>query len=390
MQPKKLGINFFGPIGSTDGIGKHSNKMLKLLKKNFNVDTFPLDRPFGLNKSNNKKYEITKELLKNSNNRINFFSFSSRWVPYYFKNISIKDLKLFYNIGYWATESSEYSEEWSNNFKYFNEIWTISDFALNTLSQKANIPILKIPYYDFNKNKRNKDPKKTFNFLNISNVYSDIERKNIFQIIKGFLNKYKNNKKVKLIMLVSNANLDKKLIRKLNNINSNNKNIEIITNFISDNNVKKLYEKSDAYISLHRSEGFGITIADAISYGVPIIVTAYSGNMDFCNPDYNLLVKYKLVKIGHERLRYRKEEMWAQPDQKDFEKKLVDVFKNHKKYLKLADAFRDILSKKISKNKIADLAKKRLVLISKEFDYQNNMYDRKIDKYIEAKNFYGI
>ena len=58
--------------------------------------------------------------------------------------------------------------------------------------------------------------------------------------------------------------------------------------------------------------------------------------------------------------------------------------------MKLADTFRDILSKKISKNKIADLAKKRLVLISKEFDYQNNMYDRKIDKNIEAKNFYGI
>ena len=191
-------------------------------------------------------------------------------------------------------------------------------------------------------------------------------------------------------MLISNANLDKKLIYKLNDINTNNKNIEIITNFISDNKVKTLYENSDAYISLHRSEGFGITIADAITHGIPLLATAYSGNMDFCNPNYNLLVKYNLVKIGHERLRYRKEEMWAQPDQKDFEKKLVDVFKNHKKYLKLADAFRDILSKKISKSKISNLIKKRLVLISKDFDYQNNMYDRKIDKNIEAKNFYGI
>ena len=94
MQPKKLGINFFGPIGSSDGIGKFSNKILNLLKLNFNVKTFSLDRPFSLNKINTKKYEITKQLLKNSNHRINFFSFSSRWVPYYFRNISIKDLSL--------------------------------------------------------------------------------------------------------------------------------------------------------------------------------------------------------------------------------------------------------------------------------------------------------
>ena len=54
MQPKKLGINFFGPIGSSDGIGKFSNKILDLLKLNFNVNIFTLDRPFGLDKSKKK------------------------------------------------------------------------------------------------------------------------------------------------------------------------------------------------------------------------------------------------------------------------------------------------------------------------------------------------
>ena len=141
MSPKKPGINFFGSIGTYDGMGRASLEMLNLIKKHFNVDVYPIERSSALNDKKIKNIVISQEFLKKLKYRVNYFFFSSRWVQHYFKNINIKDLKLFYNIGFWATESSDYSEEWSNNMKYFNEIWTSSRFSLDKISKKANIPI---------------------------------------------------------------------------------------------------------------------------------------------------------------------------------------------------------------------------------------------------------
>ena len=245
-------------------------------------------------------------------------------------------------------------------------------------------------HYYFKKKKLIKKKKKTFNFLNISNVYSDIERKNVLQIIKGFLKLYKDNDKIKLNLVISNAKLDKKLYEKIKNIKKVNKNIKIFTNYISNNKIKDLYNITDVYVSLHRSEGFGITIADAIALAIPVMVTGYSGNMDFCDPNYNLIVKHKLIKVGHERLRYRKNESWAQPDQKDFELKMLDVVKNFSKYKKLALDYKKITLKDLSKNEMSLLVKNRLNLIFNEFEYENNLLNRKIEKKYEAFKFYGL
>ncbi|HJZ36801.1 MAG TPA: glycosyltransferase family 4 protein, partial [Solirubrobacterales bacterium] len=66
--------------------------------------------------------------------------------------------------------------------------------------------------------------------------------------------------------------------------------------------------------SLHRSEGLGLTMAEAMYFGRPVIATAYSGNLDFMTDENSFLVPYELAKIGPHADPYPPDGEWAEPD----------------------------------------------------------------------------
>ena len=70
----------------------------------------------------------------------------------------------------------------------------------------------------------------------------------------------------------------------------------------------------DCYVSLHRSEGFGLTPAEAMYLGKPVIATGYSGNLDYMTPENSYLVDYELQRIGRGNSPYPADGEWADPD----------------------------------------------------------------------------
>jgi glycosyltransferase involved in cell wall biosynthesis len=70
----------------------------------------------------------------------------------------------------------------------------------------------------------------------------------------------------------------------------------------------------DAFVSLHRSEGFGRCIAEAMALGKPVIATGYSGNLDFCSPETSCLVRFKKVPVKEEQYWHSAGQVWAEPD----------------------------------------------------------------------------
>jgi glycosyltransferase involved in cell wall biosynthesis len=75
-----------------------------------------------------------------------------------------------------------------------------------------------------------------------------------------------------------------------------------------------LFSVCDAYVSLHRSEGFGITAAEAMCMGKPVIATDYAGNTDFMNVSNSYPVAYRLIELEQDHGPYKKGEFWADPD----------------------------------------------------------------------------
>ena len=91
-------------------------------------------------------------------------------------------------------------------------------------------------------------------------------------------------------------------------------NVRILDQVLSRADIDALLELSDCYVSLHRSEGFGLTIAEAMSLAKPVIATAYSGNMDFMTLSNSFPVNYRLTAIERDYGPYRQGWPWADPD----------------------------------------------------------------------------
>ena len=75
-----------------------------------------------------------------------------------------------------------------------------------------------------------------------------------------------------------------------------------------------LLQRADCYVSLHRSEGFGLPLAESMSLGTPVIATGYSGNTDFTTPHNSYLVDWKPTRVGADCEIYPPQGMWAEPD----------------------------------------------------------------------------
>jgi glycosyltransferase involved in cell wall biosynthesis len=75
-----------------------------------------------------------------------------------------------------------------------------------------------------------------------------------------------------------------------------------------------LFNACDVYVSLHRSEGFGMTLAEAMCMAKPVIATDYGGNTDFMNVVNSYPVAYRLVELQQDHPPYQKGQLWADPD----------------------------------------------------------------------------
>jgi glycosyltransferase involved in cell wall biosynthesis len=390
------GINFFGSWETSDGIGRAAALNLGCLEEaGIPTSTYVLSRPVAL--QSGRDTVIDGNLISTLKHRVNLFQFSARWVPHYFSRLEEGTLNNFYNIGYWFCEVPHIPDNWAHQMKYFDEIWTSSSFCANAFSRSAKIPVTQIPLHiepmDITKRIATRVEGgniSCFNFLTVFNVYSDAERKNILFTIRAFLNAHAEKEKIRLIVKVSNLEHDPILADKLTAIRKQHKNIEIIDGYIETEKVQALYKDADAYVSLHRAEGFGLTISDAMSRGIPVITTGYSGNMEFCRADDTRLVAYKLRSVGHERLRYRADDVWAEPDMPDAVLAFQEMVIDHGKWLQKARLARARISKSFSTSAVASLMRERLELINRNFTFHNDMKERPLEREVGIYEEYGF
>jgi glycosyltransferase involved in cell wall biosynthesis len=90
--------------------------------------------------------------------------------------------------------------------------------------------------------------------------------------------------------------------------------ITVISRTLDRGELLDLYRACDCFMSLHRSEGFGRNIAEAMMLGKPVIVTGHSGNMDFTTPGTAALVDHHPCRVGKDEYPFREGLSWAEPD----------------------------------------------------------------------------
>lgn len=392
----KKGVNFFGPYEAKDSIGRVSSLNIDCLNASaLPFDVYLLSRP---SPSQVVEYAtIDDRLLTSLRHKVNLFHFNARRVPLYFSRLGEGSLNGFYNIGYWVHEMQTIPAQWARQLEFFDEIWTPSALCQAAIARSAKIPVVKIPYpiesRDITPRIQARHAGKhydTFNFLTIFDVYSDAERKNPLFTIRAFLEQFAHDKSVRLTVKVKNLKYDPLLSKKLAEIIECHPNIQLMDHHLEDAEMAALYDDVDVYVSLHRAEGFGLTISDAMSRGIPVMVTGYSGNMEFCDASDTRLVAYDLRPVGHNRPRYRSDDLWAEPSMDDATRAFADMVANYEQWLKKAEHARIRVDRDFSVRAIGKLMHERIELINQNFEFADDMTDRSIDVDVGIVNTYGF
>ena len=157
-------------------------------------------------------------------------------------------------------------------------------------------------------------------FLSIFDAGSDSGRKNPMGAVAAFQRAFPDRDDVLLAFKISSMPGDVSVdppLAALVEAAQGDPRIRIMTHAASYAEVLQLHAAADVYLSLHRSEGLGLTMMEAMSLGVPVVATAYSGNLDFMNADNSILIPYSMIPMEarhhayaslHGRVR------WADPD----------------------------------------------------------------------------
>jgi len=225
-----------------------------------------------------------------------------------------------YTIGYWTWELSEFPPDWRPSFENLDEVWVPSTFALDAIARGATKPVLRIEHVlepsapvalggrsDFGL------PEDAFLFLFMFDFHSFVERKNPFGLIEAFRRAFTASDDVGLVLKCCHSE-DASELHEALTYAAEGARVYFVDAVLNRPQVNLLMSLVDAYASLHRSEGFGLTMAEAMALGKPVVATGYSGNLDFMRPSNSFLVDYELVQIDRDHGPYRRGSVWANPD----------------------------------------------------------------------------
>jgi len=226
-----------------------------------------------------------------------------------------------YNVGIWYWELQNFPTKWQDRFQYYDELWAVSQFTAASLSKISPIPVVKVRYPLSAPEDAPLSPeaktrsgfKDQFIFLFVFDFHSFFERKNPHGLLRAFSDAFCGRKDVQLVLNCINGNAYPRELRLLRNM-SRSLNVRLLEGHLTPTNYYTLFAAADCYVSLHRSEGFGIPMAEAMFLGKPVIATGYSGNMDYMNVNNSFLVKFKMTELDKTYGPYEKGNVWADPD----------------------------------------------------------------------------
>ena len=360
------GVNIIGPVFGEFGIGEDVRSLAKaLLHLNIDINIIEYPKKGNFAKA---RYSLEEYCSNDFKHQINIFC-----IPIFeiFRFISEHGFSGFdnkFNIGYSPWEL----ETWPSQFKfmtsYLDEVWASSSHTFNAYSKSLDTPVYHIPLVvepfeqdDFTQLKYNsKIDQSKFNFLYVFDSNSTYARKNPHDVVKAFKKAFLKNSEASLVLKTMNYQFDD---AQLNIDLKDASNITLINECLSRGELFALYKACDAYVSLHKAEGFGRTIAEAMLLQKPVIVSNYSGNTDFCTSNTAFLVEGKLQEIDAYAYHFWYQNKWFSSELDSAASQMLECFENRKlRSFRVRNAY-ELISESFSIESIARKIRLRLINI---------------------------
>src|SRR5215204_416489 len=224
-----------------------------------------------------------------------------------------------YSIGLWWWEINEFPERFSKAFDHLDEVWVGSHFVADAISAVSPIPVVRmtmpVSMPEIEKFSRGDlGLPEDFVFLFVFDYHSIFERKNPLALVEAFTQAFPEGSGTSLVLKSINSEHYAEEHERLLKAVEDHPDIHVIDRYVTAAEKNAMFAACDCYVSLHRSEGFGNTLAEAMYLGKPVIATGYSGNMEFMTPQNSYPVDYTLRPVGENSGPYPANGEWAEPD----------------------------------------------------------------------------
>jgi glycosyltransferase involved in cell wall biosynthesis len=308
ISPSKLLI--IGYFGAPTGVGQIARNTLRLMEDfgipvNIHTLRTGFDDPLLYS-----EYESKQQMTGNETTVIAFVN-ADMWIEHLVETRLINLEKQFV-VGIWAWEIEHVPPYFRVAREYTSKVYAISQFSAEALSNYLGEEISAFPTYGNIPIHLNKDGNENNKYILARfDAKSVIERKNpegvldMWALVEQDLTEYQLF--IKSIDLKKFANED--LINKL----EKSKRIRLIDEVLDESQNSSLLQNATAFVSLHRAEGLGLNILEAVAADIPAISTNYSGiSTEIENMIFG--VDFELIDVGNNAAPYPPEGSWADPN----------------------------------------------------------------------------
>lgn len=337
------GVNVLGWLSGEFGIAESSRAFVQALQTT--------DIPFALNNmaSSSRDFSTLNEEFRRDNPfNTNLINITPSFLAPIFQSQGAAYFRNRYNIGVWYCETPDLPEHWHSCFDLCDEVWTPSHFCATIFARHAPVPVVKITY-PFQPISHLAASSSTrfrrgalgiedddFVFLFVFDFRSGDKRKNPRALIEAFRHAFEKSnrthgeRKAVLVLKTLHREMAPESLAELEEI-ARDLRVIWIHEHVMRNELLSLFHDCDCYVSLHRAEGLGLGMAEAMSLGKPVIATAYSGNMEFMNVNNSFLVRYDLVELKEDYGPYKSGDVWAEADVEHAALQMREVFDHRKR-----------------------------------------------------------
>lgn len=362
------GINLIGDIKAETGLGQSMRILAEILEKAaVPFCIIQVDSPGGLEQSDSRwEHRIAGQAVYS----INLLHINPNvWAEIY-GALPQELLDGRYQIGYWLWELEDFPKEWAPCIETVDEIWAPSEFICASIRKETEKPVIRVPYIiraekeeHYGRNHFHL-PEKQFLYLVMYDFKSISERKNPAGAISAYKQAFPTeNKEAGLVVKVNHLKGGREL-QKLKEELRDYENVYFLTENMSRAEVESLIAVSDVLISLHRSEGFGLPMAEAMALGTPVICTNWSATAEFMDKTCACLVKYRLITLQKRIGPYPGGSRWADADAAQAAEYIRLLYEQKARYIEIRENAQRKIHEYLSFEKVRDVIGERMNYIS--------------------------
>lgn len=327
-EVEEVDVQLIGPFEKASGLGQATRLSAQILAQTgYSVN--PVN--FGLDNPAPEGFSKVGRLSEYKRAKVNLIHLNAESIPLVFAYAPdvFSDA---YNIGYFYWELDSPAACHYLAMEMLDEIWVSTDYGVDIYRPHTDTPVHNVGmcYEDLPPIDRSTAKQDvlarfgwdagTFVFLVTFDSFSFVQRKNPLGVLKAFKQAFEGIGPVRLVIKTQNREkimdpVQSRIWDAVDAAVAADPRITVLNETLAYADLLALKAGCDCYISLHKSEGWGFGMIEAMHLGVPVVATGYSGNMDFCSPDTAFLVDYEEVELEQDDYIFvLPGQKWAEPD----------------------------------------------------------------------------